>query len=125
LALSSHCNTIQSGLSDKFGLSLQNISTIVSAFVVAFTSQWKLTLITATIILATVLGVGISAFDSKYEDELDATNGEAAILAEEILSSIRTALTLRATDKLLVKCKTYLDHAASLGRKRAQCSASK
>ena len=68
LALSSHCNTIQSGLSDKFGLSLQNISTVVSAFVVAFISQWKLTLITATIIPATVLVIGItSAFDSKYE----------------------------------------------------------
>ena len=120
LALSSHCNTIQSGLSDKFGLSLQNISTVVSAFVVAFTAQWKLTLVTATIIPATVLGVGItSAFDSKYEDALNSTKAEAATLAEEILGSIRTALALRATDKLLVKYKIYLDHAASLGRKRA------
>ena len=120
LALSSHCNTIQSGLSDKFGLSLQNISTVASAFVVAFTSQWKLTFITATIIPATALGVGItSTFDSKYEDALNATKAEAATLAEEILGSIRTAVTLRATDKLLVKYQTYLDHAASLGRRRA------
>jgi ATP-binding cassette subfamily B (MDR/TAP) protein 1 len=74
LDLSSHCNTVQSGLSDKFGLSLQYISTIVSAFVVAFVSQWKLTLITATIIPGIVLGVGItSALDSKYEDALNAT----------------------------------------------------
>lgn len=120
LALSSHSNTIQSGLSDKFGLSVQNISTVISAFVVAFTSQWKLSLVTATIIPATVLGVGItSAFDSKFEDALNATKAEAATLAEEILGSIRTALALRARDKLLMKYKTYLDHAASIGQKRA------
>jgi ATP-binding cassette, subfamily B (MDR/TAP), member 1 len=104
LALSSHCNTVQSGLSDKFGLSVQNISTVVSAFVVAFVSQWKLTLVTATIIPATVLGVGITAvFDSKLEDLLNATNADAATTAEEILGSIRTVLALRATDKLLSK----------------------
>jgi ATP-binding cassette, subfamily B (MDR/TAP), member 1 len=104
LALSSHCNTVQSGLSDKFGLSVQNISTVVSAFVVAFVSQWKLTLVTATIIPATVLGVGITAvFDSKLEDSLNATNADAATTAEEILGSIRTVLALRATDKLLSK----------------------
>ena len=91
LALSSHCNTIESGLSDKFGLSLQSTSTVFSAFVVAFVSQWKLTQVTSTIIPATVIGVGITAaFDSKLEDALNATKADAATVAEEILSSIRT-----------------------------------
>jgi ATP-binding cassette, subfamily B (MDR/TAP), member 1 len=40
-------------------------------------------------------------------------------IAEGVLSSIRTALALRATDKLLLKYKTHLNYAASLGRKRA------
>jgi ATP-binding cassette subfamily B (MDR/TAP) protein 1 len=69
VALSSHCNAIQSGLADKFGLSLQSLSTVATAFVVAFTSQWKLRLVTATVDPAIVVVVGITAvFDSKLEE---------------------------------------------------------
>ncbi|PVH87505.1 P-loop containing nucleoside triphosphate hydrolase protein [Cadophora sp. DSE1049] len=120
IALSSHCNTIQSGLSHKFGLSLQSISTIISAFVVAFISQWKLTLVTATIIPAIVIGVGITSFfESRVEDSLNTTKADAATLAEEILGSVRTVLALRATNRVLDKFHAYVKDAKRLGRRMA------
>jgi ABC-type multidrug transport system fused ATPase/permease subunit len=76
-------------LSDKFGLSLQSMSTVLIAFIVAFTIQWKLTDVTATIIPATFIGVGsTAAIDSKLEDALNATNADGATAAGEILGSI-------------------------------------
>jgi ATP-binding cassette subfamily B (MDR/TAP) protein 1 len=96
------------------------MSTVLSTFIVAFTLQWKLTDVTATIIPATVIGVGsTAAIDSKLEDALNATNADGATAAGEILGSIRTVVALRATDRLLSKYKTYLDGVASLGRRRA------
>ncbi len=96
------------------------MSTVLSAFIVTFTIQWKLTLVTATIIPATVIGMGITAaLDSKLKDARNATNADGATVAGEILGSIRTAVALRATDKLLSKYKTYSNTAASLGRRRA------
>jgi ATP-binding cassette subfamily B (MDR/TAP) protein 1 len=96
------------------------MSTVLSAFIVAFTIQWKLTVVTATIIPATVTGVEITAaIDSKLEDALNASNADGATAAGEMLGSIRTVVALRATDRLLSKYKTYLDGVASLGRRRA------
>lgn len=120
LALSTHCNTIQSGLSDKFGLSLQCISTTAAAFIVAFTAQWKLTLVTATIVPAIVLVVGITAvFDSKLEDAINTTNADAASVAEEMLSTIRSVRALNATAKLLQKYQSFLKRSTILGWKRS------
>ncbi|KAL1585204.1 hypothetical protein WHR41_06511 [Cladosporium halotolerans] len=49
---------IQSGTSDKLGQMLQAASTFVAAFVIAFVSQWKLTLIAICIVPALILMVG-------------------------------------------------------------------
>ena len=38
-------NLIHSGIAEKLGLCVQALATFIAAFVVAFTSQWKLTLI--------------------------------------------------------------------------------
>ncbi|KAI9738848.1 MAG: hypothetical protein M1834_008355 [Cirrosporium novae-zelandiae] len=120
LGLSAHCSTIQSGLADKFGLSLQSISTVVAAFIVAFTSQWKLTLVTATIIPATVIIIGATAvFDSKLEESINLTDGDASAVAEEMLGSIRTVWALRAVPRLLAKYQSYLERTTRIGWKRA------
>lgn len=116
LGLSTHCNTIQSGLAEKFGLSLQSVSQVIAAFIVAFTSQWKLGLVTATIIPATVIIVGAAAtWESKMEEFINTINADAATLAEEILGSIRTVRALGATDKLLKTYRSYLNRAKAVG----------
>ena len=120
MALSSHCNAIQTGLADKFGLSIKCMSTVGAAFVVAFTRQWKLALVTATIVPATVIVVAIAAlFESKLEEAVSRTNTEAASLAEEILGSIKTVRALRASERLLDKYRNFTNEASALGWKRA------
>ena len=116
LGLSTHCNTIQSGLAEKFGLSLQSVSQVAAAFIVAFISQWKLGLVTATVVPATVIIVGATAtWESKLEESINTINADAATLAEEILSSIRTVRALGATTKLLNSYHSQLKKAKAIG----------
>ncbi|KAH8807174.1 P-loop containing nucleoside triphosphate hydrolase protein [Xylogone sp. PMI_703] len=120
LALSTNSNAIRSGLAEKFGLSLKSASTVVAAFVVALHSQWKLALVTATIIPAAVIAVGItSVFDEKKEQSLNAINAEAATLAEDIMSSIRTVRSLGAERKFSQKYASLLKKAIDVGLSRA------
>ncbi|KAL7931860.1 P-loop containing nucleoside triphosphate hydrolase protein [Trichoderma chlorosporum] len=120
LALSTHSNTIRSGLAEKFGLSLKSSSTVVAAFVVALHSQWKLALVTATIIPAAVVAVGItSVFDEKQEESLNAINAEAATLADEVISSMRTVRSLGAERALGGKYESILKRAIAVGLARS------
>ncbi|KAL6695716.1 P-loop containing nucleoside triphosphate hydrolase protein [Trichoderma pleuroticola] len=120
LALSTHSNTIRSGLAEKFGLSLKSSSTVVAAFVVALHSQWKLALVTATIIPAAVVAVGItSVFDEKKEASLNAINAEAATLADEVISSMRTVRALGAEKALGGKYEGMLKRAIAIGLARS------
>ena len=73
----------------------------VSAFVVAFIRSWKYTLIVVYIlplvVLIFALGVSVLAkFSKKFLDAL----AEAATVAEEIISSIRTVQAYGSYDKL-------------------------
>jgi ATP-binding cassette subfamily B (MDR/TAP) protein 1 len=46
--ISTNANLIQTGLGEKVGIATQGFSMLISAFCVAFSQQWKLTLVTAT-----------------------------------------------------------------------------
>ena len=89
MALSTHSNAIRSGLAEKFGLTLKSASTVGAAFVVAFTSQWKLALVTATMIPAAVVAIGATSdFDEKEEQALNKTKADTATSTEDRISSI-------------------------------------
>lgn len=120
LVLSTHSNTIRSGLAEKFGLSLKSTSTVVTAFVVALHSQWKLALVTATLIPAIVMIVALpGAVDEKLEKTLNAVKAEAATLAEEIFSSVRTVRSLGAEEKLSGRYESLLHKSIRVGVQRA------
>lgn len=120
LALSTHSNAIRAGLAEKFGLSLKSASAVVAAFVVALHSQWKLALVTATIIPAAVLAVGLtSVFDEKKEESLNTINAEAATLADEVISSMRTVRALGAEARLGRRYDQMLQRAIAVGLQRA------
>lgn len=120
LALSTHSNTIRAGLAEKFGLSMKSVSTIVAAFVVALTTQWKLALVTATLIPAIVVIVGVpGSFDEKLEKSATAVKAQAATLAEEIFSSARTVRALGAERALSARYENLTDMAIKIGLRRA------
>lgn len=119
LALSIHSNAIRAGLAEKFGLSLKSTSTVVAGFVVALHSEWRLGLVTATIIPAAVILVGLtSALDEKKEQDLNTINAEAATVAEEVLSTVRTVRALNAEKKLANKYGSILAKAMDIGWSR-------
>ena len=120
LALSTHSNTIRAGLAEKFGLSLKSLSTIVAAFIVALTAQWKLALVTATLVPAIVVIVGVpGALDEKLEKSLNEVKAQAATLAEEIFSSVRTVRALGAEGVLSSRYEALLKTARQIGLRRA------
>jgi ATP-binding cassette subfamily B (MDR/TAP) protein 1 len=90
-----------------------------SAFIVAFTQGWKLTLVTATTLPAAVIGVGITVWlDSRQEAKILAIYAKAAGLVEEALSSIRNVTALGANEKLQKKYDAHLDEAKAFGLKK-------
>ncbi|KAF2673407.1 P-loop containing nucleoside triphosphate hydrolase protein [Microthyrium microscopicum] len=119
LALSTHSNSVRTALAEKFGMSLKCISTIVAAFVVALHSQWKLALVTSTVIPAAVVAISFTgAMDEKKETSLNNVKAAAATLAEELFSSIRTVRSLGAEGKLFAQYKGLLDQASAIAWSR-------
>lgn len=57
--ITSTSNVLQLGISEKLGIFVEYLSTMVTAIIVAFTWNWLLTLVTASAILFILLSVGI------------------------------------------------------------------
>ncbi|KAK0390106.1 hypothetical protein NLU13_3679 [Sarocladium strictum] len=107
---------IQSGIAEKLGQVFQALATFVAAFVVAFASQWKLTLILICIV-PTILGIiGVASFfDSKAEIRILQNNAQTDAFSESILSSMRTIhafnLRPRLAREYQAKTQKSFDHA--------------
>jgi ATP-binding cassette, subfamily B (MDR/TAP), member 1 len=110
---------IHAGLSEKVGVIIQGLAMLVSAFIVAFTFAWKLTLVTATTLPAAVIAVGITiALDARLEAKILEIYAKAGGLVEEALGSIRIVAAFGAYEKLTKKYDTYLDVAKTYGVKK-------
>ncbi|KAI9888455.1 MAG: hypothetical protein M1814_006934 [Vezdaea aestivalis] len=103
-------NRINQGIADKLGVAISAISTFISAFIIALVIQWKLALITVTIIPAIFIVTGISVgIELKYEAESTKLYAQASALAQEVFSSIKTVQAFWAYDKVSSKLDSYLD----------------
>lgn len=112
-------NFVNAGISEKLGLTIQGISTFITAFIVAFIIQWKLTLIVCCIvpvnIAMTVIGVTV---DTALELKMHKHYGEADALVEEAFSTIRTAHAYWAFPKLSRRFENILGEAKKVGEKK-------
>jgi len=117
--ITTNASLVNQGISEKLGLAIQALSTFVAAFVVAFTVQWKLTLITLgivpAIIIVTTICMGI---DTVQENEIMSIYGRAGQLADEVFSTIRTAHAFWAYPKLSRQYEAILDEAKVVGNKK-------
>lgn len=75
---------IQSGTAEKFGIFIQALSTFVADFVIAFTKQWKLTLIVSCIVpvVAAICG-GVAFFDVVIETSILRVASTFSVLCTE------------------------------------------
>ncbi|KAK4120199.1 P-loop containing nucleoside triphosphate hydrolase protein [Parathielavia appendiculata] len=111
---------IQGGISEKLGLTFQGIAAFVTAFVVAFATQWKLTLITLCIVPANFLVIGVVAtIQTGYETKVLEILAQANSFAEGVLASARTVHAFEMRSRLVAKFDEYLTQARRWGDKNS------
>ncbi|KAK1466486.1 hypothetical protein CCUS01_07307 [Colletotrichum cuscutae] len=111
---------IQSGIAEKLGLFFSSISTFVAAFIIAFVSQWKLTLIISCIVPAIiVVSGGMAALDSGLETKILQINAEAGTYAESALGSIRAIKAFSLESRIMHKYSSYLGNSRAIGAKKS------
>lgn len=120
VAITTHSNTVQMGISEKIAGFVQGVAMVLSGFAIAFAKNWRLTLVTATILPASVFIYGISIpIDIRMEKAVMEAHAKAAELAEEVLTSVRTAKSFNAEQRLAKRYKELLDVGRKAGVKKA------
>ncbi|OQU93656.1 ABC transporter transmembrane domain-containing protein [Cladophialophora immunda] len=113
-------NRIQSGIAEKLVFVMQGLSMFLASFVVALAAQWKLALITMSVIPAIFIVTGVCiAIDAVQEARVLRIYSRAAVLAEEVLSSIRTVHAFYAQKKMVQRYDTFLQEAHKEGNKKS------
>lgn len=111
---------IHSGISEKLGIFIQAIATFIAAFIIAFVSHWKLTLIICCIVPALiVVGGGLSFVDAGYETNILKVNAQAASYAENILSGVRAVHAFSLRPRITHKYGQYLQRVFTIGMKKS------
>jgi ABC-type multidrug transport system fused ATPase/permease subunit len=109
-------NTLQVGISERLSMLLQNISLIVTAFVVSFIYSWALTLVSSSgLLLIVLIYAVIMPFSIRMWKEIEEADGKASSLANEILGSVRVVAACGAEDKLSQRYTGWVEHTKKLG----------
>ncbi|SPJ90383.1 related to ATP-binding cassette multidrug transport protein ATRC [Fusarium torulosum] len=110
---------IQSGISEKLGQVFQAIATLFACFIIAFISQWKLTLILMSIVPALLIIVGIvGGLDATIETKILKIYGQAGSFAETVFASIRATKAFGLGPRMTSEYSKILDEARVLGDKK-------
>ncbi|CAF3947562.1 unnamed protein product [Rotaria magnacalcarata] len=101
LHLTDDTHKIQDGIGNKFGSAIEMVTTFISCTIIGFIRGWKLSLVLLSFSSVTTKMTVI---------ELKAY-GKAGIVAEEVISSIRTVLAYIGQEKEIHRYEKYLDEA--------------
>ncbi|KAL7714251.1 Multidrug resistance protein 1 [Entamoeba marina] len=86
---------IQDGMSFKFGVIFQTISSFITGYTIGFVLCWDLTLVILCVmpfIFISIMGLGMSA--GIFTKKSMVPFGEAGVIAEEVVGNIRTVQSL-------------------------------
>lgn len=109
-------NLIQDGISQKVGLTLTAIATFITAFIIAYVKYWKLALIcTSTIVCLLLVMSGGSNFIIRFSKQSFQSLAIGSTVAEEVISSIRTATAFGTHDRLAQQYDVHLKTAEKYG----------
>jgi ATP-binding cassette subfamily B (MDR/TAP) protein 1 len=109
---------IQAGISEKFGLTIQGASAFFSSFIIAFVTNWKLTLIICVIAPLTVaVMIGCAFIEAGYEAKVLEYYALANAFAEGVLGSVRTVHAFEMRERLVDKFDAFLTRAHWWGNK--------
>jgi ATP-binding cassette subfamily B (MDR/TAP) protein 1 len=94
-------NAIQEAISEKVGLTLSTLATFVGAFIVGFVQYWALALILSSSILAIMLFGGLVSVPMQSSGKKSGeAASEAATVADEAYSAIKTVLALNMRERM-------------------------
>lgn len=114
--ITSDTNIIQDGISEKVSITIGAVSTFVTAFIIAFANNWKLTLILASVIFAILInGSMFSGYMIKSSTQSIISFALGGSLADEVLSSVRTAVAFGTQDRLSNQYDEHLKKAEYFG----------
>ncbi|PLB46368.1 putative ABC multidrug transporter [Aspergillus steynii IBT 23096] len=117
-AITSLSNQIQQSISDKLATLFQAIALLIAAYAIAFRYSWALTLVVSSAILFVVIGFSITVpFIIKAQAHVDQADAKHASIAADVLSSIRTVLSLSAERPLSAKYSSWIAEARKRGKR--------
>ncbi|KAL0935491.1 multidrug resistance protein [Colletotrichum truncatum] len=110
---------IQAGAGEKLGQVFQAIATFIGAFIIAFVTQWKLTLILICIVPALLIVIGsMSVLDYKSEIKIIKNNAQTDAYSESLLGSIRTIQAFNLRPRLLREYASYTQKTFDLSKSK-------
>lgn len=99
--ITSTANTLQIGISEKLGVFLEFLSTIVGATIIAFVYSWSLTLVTASVILFIMLVLSILLpFTIKAQGKMSKAEAKGTSVATEAFGTIRMIASCGAETRM-------------------------
>ncbi|KAI9291177.1 P-loop containing nucleoside triphosphate hydrolase protein, partial [Neoconidiobolus thromboides FSU 785] len=118
--ISGDIHLVQDGISEKLGFMIQNFSTFLSGYIVAFTQGWKLSLVLMSVMpLVTLVAVLFTKVVALLSTGGQNAYGKASSVAEEVLSSIRTIYSFGSQRRETARYEKELFQARKDGHKRS------
>ncbi|KAJ6532865.1 P-loop containing nucleoside triphosphate hydrolase protein [Mycena vulgaris] len=111
---------VQQGISEKVALSVFFIAGFISGFVLAFVRSWRMALVLSTMLpFMSIIGGLMGKFVSKYTELSLKQVAEGGTLAEETISTIRTAHAFGTQETLAALYDGFVEKARSVDIKAA------
>lgn len=109
---------IQAGIAEKVGLLFQGLAAFVTAFIIAFVVQWKLTLICLCIAPATIIVMGVIAgIEAGHETKILDIHAQANSYAEGVLAGVKAVHAFQMRASVVKRFDEYLTEAHNVGKK--------
>ena len=111
---------VQEGISEKVALATSYIATFFTGFILAYARSWKLSLALSAILpCIACTGAFMGIFTTKFKQAALHQVAESGTLAEEVISSIRTAQAFSTQKKLAAMFDKQVDAALIVGNKQS------
>lgn len=102
--ITADADLIRDGISEKVSVAVQCSASVITAFVIAFMRDWRLTLILASsIICITLVFAAAGIMLTKYRQQWLGETAASGTIVEEVFSSIRTVVGLNAQSELVAR----------------------
>ena len=102
-------NTLQLGISEKLGTSIQSASTVVAAIIIAFIYSWSLTLVTASVMLFIIIVLAILLpFIIKGMSNSSKAESKANSIATEAFGGIRMVSSCGAEARVAARYSEWV-----------------